>query len=251
MALIRFDNAAGRGPSGQLWIGAVDWAKGVNTLDLGSGYLEDHTPFKGDAVGRTSTGDGAVLQSDSRHGVVNYDEAQGADEVVGFQIEQYVDLDATDFKLFCMETRIKSNDDNDTTETFVGLSDVTIGSFWGADNTPDGSSIGVLWDGDETFDLVSIASNDTITTLKAAFATVARTVGFVKIGLRIENLDGTNYRVTGTVTSGSGTSAKTETGAATTSTIPGAAMKPVVLHTNDNEAAPDFEEDWTAYVDIG
>lgn len=251
MSLIRFHNAEGRGPSGELWAGVVDWTKGINTLDAGSGYLEDYTPFKGDDVGTTSTGDGAVLQSDARHGVVNYDEAQGADEVVGFQVEQYVDLDADDFKLFCMEARVKSNDDNDTTETFIGLSDVTIGSFWGSDNTPDGSSIGVLWDGDETFDLVSIASNDTITTLKAAFATVARTVGFVKIGVKIENLDGTNYRVTGTVSSGSGTSATTQKGAATTSTIPGAAMKPVVLHTNDNEAAPDMEVDWYAYVDKG
>lgn len=250
MSLNRYEGSGTRGPTAELWAGIADWPHGVNSIDLGSGRIDDHTPFLGDDVGRTSTGDGAVLQTDEPHGVVNYDEAQGTDEVTGFQYEQVVDLDRTGFKAFAIESRVKSNDDNATTETFVGLTDVAIGSFWGADNTPDGSSIGVLWDGDETFDIVSVASDDTLTVLKAAFATVARTEGFVKIGFKIENLDGTNYRCTGTVTSGSGSTAVTKRGVVTSSTIPGAAMKPAVLHTNDNEAAPDFEEDWTAYVDL-
>lgn len=246
MTLIRFDNAAGRGLSGRLWGGLAEWLKGGSVLDQFSGGVEDFAPYLGDAVGMTIDGTAAV-QTDEPHGVVKFSETQGADECAGFYVDENVDLD-DDFVEFCLEARLKSNDDDSTTQTFVGLSDVTIGSFFGSDNTPDGSSLGVRWNGDETLDLVSIASDDTITVIDDAFATVERTVGFVKIGLHVTNLDGTNYRVVGTVASGSGTSAKVQIGQGTTSTIPTAVMKPIIIHTNDNQSAVDMEVDWRAYL---
>lgn len=252
MSLLRFPNAAGRGPTGALWSGIADWAKGINALDQGSGRVDDFTPYLGDDVGITIDGDAGAVQTDEPHGVVLYTEGTtGADECAGFLVNQYVDLDRTGFKLFCMEARLKSNDDNDTTQTFVGLSDVTIGSFFGTDNTPDGSSIGIRWNGDETLDLVSISSTDVITVLKDSFATVPRTDGFVKIGVKIENLDGTNYLVTATITNDEQDDAATVVATATTSTIPGEVMRPYVIHTNDNEADPAMEVDWYAVYDKG
>lgn len=243
---LRFEGNNDRGPTAELWAGVADW---VN-LPMGAAdaaiIFEDFHPFLGTDVGIAIGADtGAALADNGEpYGVLDSTADIAADAVAGYLINAWVDLDASTFTKAGMEAKFNLVDDNASTQAFIGFTDEAIDGFFGTDNTPDGSSFGLRWNGDETVDLVSIASDDTITVVIDSIATVERTVGEVKMGFTIEAQGGGNYlcrAVIARTVSDTYTVTRKE---ATTSTVPGAAMKPAVIHTNDNEAAPNAEIDW-------
>lgn len=251
MSLIRFNSTPDRGPSGELWLGIVDWTKGSESLDLFASRIEDFFPYLGDAVGIALSGDSgsAATAQSVQFGVVEFTATQAADAVAGYQVQLSTDLDADTFRRFGMEVRFKVVDDNSTTQTFIGLTDEALDGFFGTDNTPDGSSLGLRWNSDETVDLVSISSSDTITVLIDTIATVERTVGWVKFGFTVEKQNDTEFLLIANLSRTESGTLKTTTKRATTTTIPGAAMKPSVIHTNDNQAAPKIQVDWDIVYD--
>jgi hypothetical protein len=245
--LIRFETTDERGPSGKLWGNLVDWVKGTLKVDGGVSYVQDFDPAPlaithADTTMSADSGAAAALQAEPM-GVVEYTASQAADAVSGFQVNSYVDFDATGFREAVIEVCVESVADNAANEMFVGWSDEALDGFYGTDNTPDGSSLGLRWNTDETVDLVSIASNDTVTVLKAEVATgIERTDGRAKLGVRIRKETATRYSVIASV---NGVTTKVST-----TTIPGAAMFPTVAMTNDNGATPAFDIDWIATLNV-
>lgn len=242
--LIRVGAATGRGPSPTLWSNLVDWVKGTLAPGVGTSYFTDHTPYNaGDRTLSGDSGSAAAVQTD-RFGVVEYTASQAADAVSGYQLNNYVDLDATAFKDVCFESRLNPVADNATIQAFVGFTDEALDGFFGSDNTPDGSAIGVRLNTDETVDLIAISSSDTITLLKHELATgVERDAGPHKLGIRIKKETSTSYSVYGSVNG-----VTTRVTVASTS-IPGAAMLPTVAYTDDNTAAPAVDEDWCGFIE--
>lgn len=241
MTLVRFSSVSDRGPSGKLWNGLVDWVRGTLAVANGVFLGTDFFPYNSGDITLSGDSGSAASVSSVPYGVVSFTASQAADAVSGYQWNCYVDL--TSINQVCMEVEVTNVDDNDSTQTFVGFTDEALDGMWGSDNTPDGSAIGLLWNGDETIDLVAIASDDTITTLAAEIATVARTAGSTKLGIRIKQETTTNYTVWGSV---NGVTTRVYT---TSTVVPQAAMKPTVAHTNDNEAAPTFTGDWGFVLD--
>lgn len=241
MTLLRFSGVSDRGPSGKLWQGLVDWTKGTLAVSNGVVDVDDFWPYNAGNFTLSGDSGSAATVTAVPFGVLSITATQAADAVSGYQRNSYVDL--TSIREVCIETSLDPTDDNDTTQTFVGFTDEALDGFFGSDNTPDGSAIGVRWNGDETFDLIAIDASDVITVLADAFATVARTAGNCLIGCRIKRTSATNYQVIGSV---NGATVKVNT---TSSVVPQVAMLPSVIHTNDNEAAPLFTNDWVAVID--
>lgn len=244
--LIRFASVNDRGIPGELWAEIADWVSGAEELALAAQYKEDFHPYLGDDVGIALSGDtgsAAAIQA-VPFGVVQFTATQAADAVAGFDVDLYVDFDHATFKKFAMAARFKVVDDNDTSQTLIGVYDDALDGLFGTDNTPDGSAFALRWNGDETVDLVSIASDDTITVVIDTIATIARTTGWQRWGFVIENVDGTTYKCKAVLAREVSDELVVTTKAATTTTIPGAAMQPVVAQTNDNEAAPVIQVDY-------
>lgn len=249
MSLIRFESVNDRGIPGELWSSIADWVGDTHELGLAAVDQDDFHPYLGDDVGIALSGDAgsAAAVQTVPFGVVQFTATQAADAVAGFNVDEYVDLDDSTFQKCAFAVRFKVIDDNDSSQTFIGLTDEALDGFFGADNTPDGSAFGLRWNGDETVDLVSIASDDTITVVIDAIATVARTTGWQRWGFTIENLDGTNYKCVAVLAREESSELVVSTKSATTATIPGAAMYPAVIQTNDNEAAPTIQVDWRRF----
>lgn len=240
--LIRIAGADGRGPSASLWSNLVDWVKGTLATQVGAAYFTDHVPYNaGDITAAAGT---TVSAQAVRFGVVRHTIATTADGVSGFQLNNYVDLNATGFKECCFEADVNAINDNATIQAFVGFTDEALLGFFGNDNTPDGSAIGLLWNGDETVDLIAISAADAITVLKHELATgVERTAGPHSFGIRIRKETPTSYSVFGSVNG-----VVTRVGVAST-VIPGEPMLPTVALTDDNTAAVTFDNDWVAFLE--
>jgi hypothetical protein len=241
MTLVRFSGVSDRGPSGKLWNGLVDWTQGTLAVAGGVVLGTDFFPYNAGDITLSGDSGSAVTLSAVPYGVINVTATQAADAVSGWQWNCYVDL--TSINEVVIEVEVTNVDDDATTETFVGFTDEALDGFWGADNTPDGSAIGLRWNADETIDLIAIGSTDTITELAAAIATVERTAGSTKLGVRIKRETTTNYTVWGSV---NGATTKVNT---TSTIVPQVAMLPTVAHTNDNESAPNFTSDWGFVLD--
>jgi hypothetical protein len=233
-----------RGPSATLWSNLVDWVRGTLAPGIGTSYFTDHAPYNaGDRTLSGDSGAAAAVQAE-RFGVVEYTASQAADAVSGYQLNHYVDLDAAAFKDVCIESTVKPVADNATIQAFVGFTDEALDGFFGSDNTPDGSAIGVRLNTDETVDLIAIASVDTITVIKHELATgVERTAGPHKLGIRVKKETSTSYSVYGSV------NGVTTRVTVQSTVIPGAPMLPTVAYTDDNTAAPAFDEDWCGFVE--
>lgn len=246
MSLIRFESVNDRAVPGDLWGSIADWAAGAEALALAAIYDEDFHPYLGDDVGIALSGDtgsAAAIQS-VPFGVVQFTATQAADAVAGFDVDLYVDLDHATFDKAAMAVRFKVVDDNTTSQTLICFTDEALDGIFGTDNTPDGSLFGLRWNGDETVDLVSIASDDTITEVISSIATVERTTGWQRWGFSIVNIDGTNYRCAAVLAREVSSELVVTHKTATTATIPTVAMQPAVIQTNDNEAAPTIQVDW-------
>lgn len=238
--LIRFETTDERGPSGKLWGNLVDWVKGVQKGNGASTYFNDFTPYNaGDITISGDTGGAVAIQAEPL-GVVEITATQAADAVSGFQLNEYVDFDAAGFREAVIETCIESVADAAANEAFVGWTDEALDGFYGTDNTPDGSALGLRWNTDETVDLVSISAADAITVLYHEVATgVERTDGRAKLGIRVRKETATRYTVIASV---NGVTVRVST-----TTIPGEPMLPTVAGTNDNGAAPAYDCDWIAH----
>ena len=245
--MIRVDVTGGRGPSGALWTNLVDWVTGTLAVEGGSGGVQDFAPYPlaaadDDITLSGDSGSAIALQAEP-NGVVELTASQAADAVSGFQVNAYVDFDATGFKEACFEVDVESVADAAANEMFIGWTDEALDGFYGTDNTPDGSALGLRWNTDETVDLVSIASDDTVTVLKAEVATgIVRDGGHHQFGVRCRKETATQFTVIGSV---NGVTKKV-----VTTTIPGAAMFPTCAMTNDNGAAPSFDCDWYAFRNV-
>jgi hypothetical protein len=263
MSLIRFENGNERGPSAALWQGLVDWVRGSLAATLGQRDYEDFTPFLGFA--EVSNTDGAVganggmqvtaaddapvvaLQTD-RFGVVNFSTAAGADETVALARELWYDLQSS--PLVVIETRVEQIADADEPQLFVGF-------FDGADpddvfaagviaSTGGQDAIGLLWNINETIDIVAV-DNGTLTVLKDDIGvTLLRSDGPANLGLRIERMNSTTYRLTPCV-NGAIARAGAVTVAATL--LPENPMRPVVADTVDATTDPEMEVDWIFSAD--
>lgn len=241
---IRFQASGQRGPSATLWGNLVDWVKGTLAPGIGTSYFTDHAPYNaGDRTLSGDSGSAAAVQTD-RFGVVEFTASQAADAVSGYQLNTYVDLDATAFKECVIESTVNPVADNATIQAFVGFTDEALDGFFGSDNTPDGSAIGVRLNTDETVDLIAIASDDTISVLYAEVATaVTRDGGPHKLGCRVKRETSTSYSVYGSV------NGVTKRVTVASTSIPGAAMLPTVAYTDDNNAAAAFDEDWCGFAE--
>ena len=262
MSLIRFDSTSLRGPSAQLWAGIVDWVSGSLATALGQRDFEDFAPFLGPvlsgSVGREAgtqisslAGSADVSLNDTRFGSISVAEAAGANEAVGLARDIEYDIQNSD--LTVIEARVDVNSDADTPQTFVGFcaeanpDDVFASGVIASGGTE--AVIGILWNGDETFDIVACdnANSGLLTVLKNDIGvTVVRTDGFVKIGLRIEKVTSTTYRL---VPSINGSIARAGIVNVLATLLPEAAMRPTVALTVVANTAPDFDLDYIYTAD--
>ena len=262
MSLVRFDASDNRGPTGQLWHGVVDWVSGMNKMELGQRDFEDFMPFLGWA--ETSPTDGTVtnagtqitsltatptvdLQTD-RFGVINMTEAAGTSESVGLAREIFYDLQNAD--IVCFECRVDQNADADSPQVFAGFSDVADpDDVFASDVIASGSNqdtIGLRWNADETIDIVAV-DDGTLTVLKDDIGvTLERTDAFSRLGLRIEKITATQYRLTPSV---NGAIALAGRVTVLATLLPENAMRPVVATTVAATTAPSLDIDWIATGD--
>lgn len=263
MSLIRFDSTSLRGPSAQLWAGIVDWVSGSLASELGQRDFHDFTPFLGPilsgAVGQESgtqvsslAGSADVSKNTTRFGGVSFAEAAGTDESIGVAREVWYDLQAVDLTVY--EARVDVNPDANTPQTFFGFcAEANPDDVFASGVIASGGSeavIGILWNNDETFDIVACddANSGLLTVLKndiGAPAT-ARTDGFVKIGLRIEKVTATTYRL---VPSINGKIIRSGITNVLATLLPEAAMRPIVACTVAATTAPDIDIDYIYTAD--
>ncbi len=262
MSLIRFDGTE-RGPTAQLWAGIVDWVRGSLATSLGQRDFEDFAPFLGPvlsgAVGREAgtqiaslAGSADVSLNDARFGSISVAEAAGTDEAVGLARDIEYDIQASDFTV--IEVRVDVNSDANTPQLFVGFcaeadpDDVFASGVIASGGSED--VIGILWNGDETFDIVACDAGNSglLTVIKNDIAApaVARTEGFIKIGLRIEKVTGTLFRV---VPSINGVIARSGITKVASTVLPEGKMRPTVALTCAASTAPDFDLDYIYTAD--
>ncbi len=263
MSLIRFDSTTDRGPTAQLWAGLVDWVSGSLSTYLGQRDFQDFTPFLGPilsgAVGQESgtqvaslAGSADVSKNTTRFGGVSFAEAAGTDECVGVAREVWYDIQVSD--LTVIEVRVDVNPNANTPQTFVGFcAEANPDDVFASGVIASGGSeavIGILWNGDETFDIVACDDGNSglLTVIKndiGAPAT-ARTDGFVKIGLRIEKVTATLYRL---VPSINGSIVRSGITKVASTVMPEAAMRPTVACTVAATTAPDIDIDYIYSAD--
>jgi len=260
--LLRFDGDDVRGPSAQLWNGVVDWVRGSLATALGQRDFEDFAPFLG--FTELSASDGAaanagtqvtsntasptvVLQTD-RFGIINLTEAAGANETLGLAREIYYDLQNSPVTI--IEARLEQLADADSPQMFVGFSDqanpddVFAAGVINSGNNED--AIGLLWNADETIDIVAV-DDGTLTVLKNDIGvTVLRTDGAVRLGLKIEKITSATYRMTPCVNGVVALSGRVNVAATLLPEVP---MRPVVATTVAATTAPSFDLDYIFTAD--
>jgi hypothetical protein len=216
---------------------------------MGQGTLnvEDFVPYRGTDVGYAvaGTSGAALTEVASRHGVVNIAATAGTNAEVGLVVNRYVDL--SDGRPYVVEAYVKQNADANSPQAFVGLSDQAGGGVYASGALAVGSNqdtLGLRWNVDETIDLVSVVDGAAVQVLKTAVATVARTAGFTKLGIRVIKETSVNYTVYCSV---NGVVVKALT--LTSTQVPQNPMKPVVATTVATSTAPSVDIDWVADYD--
>jgi hypothetical protein len=262
MSLIRFDDTT-RGPSAALWQGVVDWVRGSLATTLGQRDFEDFAPFLGCAevsAGADPTANGGTqvtslagdptvtLQTD-RFGVINLTEAAAADESVGLAREIFYDIQGS--PLTVIEARIDNHADANDPQVFVGFSNKTdpdeVFASGALNEASNAELIGLLWNVDETIDIVAIDDGGTVAVLKDDIGiSVERTDGMVKLGLRIEKVTSTTYRLTPCV---NGAIARSGAVNVLATLLPEDPMRPVAVTTVDDTTAPNLDVDWIYTAD--
>jgi len=249
MTLIRFEGSDDRGPSGTLWNSLVDWVTGTLAVQSGVTDTDDFWPYGGALLGSAVQSGGITLSTDAGSaaavqavpfGEVNFTATIAADAVAGYYRNSYVDF--SDARQVCREVYLESIADATDPQTFIGWADTIPISLFGADGVVDGSALGLLWNADETVDLIAVASDDTLTVLYHEVATgILRTDGKHKFGVRVKKETATQYSVFASVNG--------VVKVARTALVPGAPMFPIVAQYIDGTTAPSFDVDWDANVD--
>lgn len=258
MSLVRFDGDDVRGPTAQLWHGVVDWVRGSLATALGQRDFEDYAPYRGvdveggDAEINSCTqvsgtsGIAAAFQED-RFGVVNIAASAGADAAAGLARRVFYDIEATPVTV--VEARIDQNADANSPQAFVGLSDVANPDdvFGSGVIAASGNSIGLRWNVDETIDIVAVVGG-TLTVLKDDIGLdLVRTDGFGKLGLRIEKVTTSLYRL---VPSVNGVIARSGiVNVANTAVPEGEGLRPVIATTVDTTTAVSLDVDYIYSAD--
>ena len=261
MSLIRFDSTTDRGPTAQLWAGLVDWVSGSLATNLGQRDFEDFAPFLGPVItsdGReagthvtaTDTNPTTTHETD-RFGVIGATTAAGADECVAIARDIFYDIGARD--LTVIEARIQAVSDADEVISCVGFTDQSTPSLVFAAGVINSAGtedfIGIVWNDDETFDIVSVAAG-TLTVHKNDIGNpdIDRSDGFAKVGLRIEKVTSTTHRL---VPSINGVIARAGIVNVLSTLLPasGVAMRPVVALTVDATTTTDVEADYIYTAD--
>lgn len=255
--LIRFDSDDERGPSASLWHGLVDFVRGSLATALGQRDFEDFAPFKGadvaeapttlntDTVVSGTTGVAATHETD-RFGRVKITATAGTNAQVGLARRVHYDLQAS--PLTIVEGRIEQNADANSPIAFVGLSsqanpdDVFAAGVVNA----NGDAIGLRWNADETIDIVAVDAG-TLTVLKDDIGvTVERTSGAVLLGLRIEKVTSTTFRLIPCV---NGAIARSGAVNKAATLLPEGAMRPVAATTVAATTAPSMDVDYLYTAD--
>lgn len=247
--LLRFDgDNTGRGVSGGLWTPVADWPAGATPgMYHGTLNVEDFVPYRGSDVGITLAGSDTPTLTElaERHGVVRMAGAAAADSEVGVVVNQYVDL--SENRPAVVEARVEQNADANSPQMVVGFSDRTGDTVFASGAVASGTGVDTLalrWNADETIDLVSVVDGGDLNVLRTGIATVERTSGFVKLGLRVVKETSSQYSVYCSVNG-----AVTKVHGLTTSQIPQNPMKPIVATTVDTTTAPSVDCDWIATFD--
>lgn len=262
MSLIRFDGDDVRGPTAQLWHGVVDWVRGSNATALGQRDFEDFQPFLGyeeTSPGTNGLANGGTqitslaetptvtVQTD-RYGVINMTEGAAANEAVGLAREIYYDLQNAD--IVVVEARIDQNADANSPQVFLGFFDGTNpDDVFATSAIATGSNqdaIGLLWNADETIDIVAV-DDGTKTVLKDNIGvTLERTDAFSKLGLRIEKQTDSLYRLVPCVNS---TIARSGIVTVAATSLPENPMRPNITTTVNDTTAPSLDVDWIFTAD--
>jgi len=242
MSLIRFESSDVRGPTAQLWRGIVDWVRGSLATALGQRDFEDYAPDNSgfETVTSTTGSPTRALQSDGEFGVVNYTEAAGSNECVTVVRHIWFDLDNSPITV--VEARVEQIADDDDPIAFVGLFDGTLAFASGTlDGGSNEDSVGLRWNSDETIDIVAVVDG-TLSVLKDDIGiSVERTDGLTTLGLRIEKMTASQFRLTPAV---NGTIIRAGAVNVASSALPSNPMRPCVAQTVTATTAPSFDVDF-------
>jgi len=242
--LIRFDGSSVRGPSAQLWTGIVDWVRGSLASALGQSDFEDfapHNPDTSDVDG--TTGVAATIVTTERFGVLNLAATAGTNAQVG--LARQLHYTVGDSPAMAVEARVRQNADANSPQAFVGLSDVAnADDVYAAGAIAAGSNqdtLGLRWNADETIDIVAVVDG-TLSVLRDDIGvTVERTSGFAKLGLRVEKVTSTQFRL---VPSVNGAIARAGITVVASTALPANPMRPVVATTVAATTAPSLDADY-------
>lgn len=252
MTLIRFDSTSDRGPSAALWKDLVDWVKGSLSTDLGNRDFDDFAPYNsGNEVVAGTAGAAASLVNsrDGVVGVVNLTATAGANAEAGAVRNVVTQLNKVNMAVF--EARLVRNDSADAQFTAIGLTDQAGGGILASNALATGGSedfIGYRWNEDGTIDLVAIVAG-TLTELVDTVATIVNgsATGYSKIGLRIEKITSTSYRLMPSI-NGVALRAKAKN-VANTALPETVTLKPAVAIGTDATTAPSLDRDWFMFAD--
>lgn len=249
MALLRFDSTSDRGPSAQIWAGVVDWVRGSLATALGQRDFEDFAPFNADSTDVAgSAGVAGALDTTQRFGVLSVTANAGTDARAAAAREIWYTLQ--DSPILVFETRIDQNADADDPQVFAGFFDGADFDDVFADgaiaDSGNQDAIGLLWNADETIDIVAV-DDGTLTVIKDNIGvTVERTDGYVKLGLRIERPTTTTVRLVPCV---NGVIARSGITVVASTVVPENPMRPGVATTVAATTAPDVDVDFIYSAD--
>lgn len=229
----------------------MDWIRGSLATPLGDHDWDDYQPFNAGADGATygvqtvscTSGTPVVALQTDAGGVINLTHAAGANEAIGVVRNIYYDLQTR--PVTCIGARFEQNADADSPIAFVGLTDqagsavLTAGVVYSASNQ---DTIGLLWNADETIDIVSCVDG-TLAVLKNDIGiSVERDSGPVRFELRIEVITPTLTRLTPVI---NGVTQRQGAVSVVTATyIPANPVKPCVATTVAETTPPSIDIDW-------
>lgn len=243
--LIRFDSSDDRSPSASLWQGLVDWIRGSLATALGHRDFDDYVPYSAGPL-VNATGCTMAQVTTTTDGEVNSTIAAGSNAQTGFARTSYFDLQGSPVTVF--EQRVKSVADANSPQTFVGLHSATDADdvFNAGAIKTTGDGIGLLWNADETIDIVAI-DGGTVTVCKNDIGvSLDRGLGYAKLGLRIEKVNSAVYRLTPCV---NGSIARAGCVNVAATVLPEGKMRPVVAQTVSATTDPSVSVDWQFTAD--
>ena len=252
MSLIRFDTEDDRGPSGALLQGLVDWVKGSLQAGLGNTDFDDHAPLNtGNYLLDGTTGFALTLQSvrEGVKGVARLGATAGSNACAVAIRNTVTELDQVSVAV--LEARYKETTGDDAVQLFLGLTDqVTDGGVFASSALKVGANedhFGFLRNIDGTVDVVSVVDGAAAVVLIADVIGAGLTPAWTKLGLRIERMTTTVYRLTPYV---DGVAQRSKAVNVASTAIPLVAMRPVVaVNHTDNAATPALDIDFTLFID--